>query len=105
MGKRVLKAVEAIVLLLVLTCAPLGAMGQGNKNRGRGRLPGTPRGPINRNANTTNTTNTETGNTNTNVNTNTHTNRRNRHPGTPRRVKRGRNTTPGTPRGPINSNR
>jgi hypothetical protein len=44
------------------------------------------------------------GNTNGNANGNMHTSRRNPSPGTPRRVHRGRNTHPGTRRGPINSN-
>jgi hypothetical protein len=46
------------------------------------------------------------GNTNGNMNgnSNTHMNRRNPSPGTPRRVHRGRNTNPGTRRGPINTN-
>lgn len=117
MTSKLLKALEATVLLLVLTLAPLSAFGQGHgKGRGRNTNPGTRRGPVNtnvqRNENENENENENrningnmNGNMNGNVNGNTHVSRRNRHPRTPRRVHRGRNTTPGTPRGPINSNR
>lgn len=115
MTSKLLKALEATVLLLVLTLAPLSAFGQGHgKGRGRNTNPGTRRGPVNtnvqRNENENENENRNingnmNGNMNGNVNGNTHVSRRNRHPRTPRRVHRGRNTTPGTPRGPINSNR
>ncbi|HLL75678.1 MAG TPA: hypothetical protein VK421_10480 [Pyrinomonadaceae bacterium] len=69
-------------ILLALTLAPvLTASAQGTKGRGHGRGGGRVRDDI----------------------TTVHTTRRNTTPRTPRRVRRGRNTTPGVRRGPIAS--
>ena len=74
------KMLQGASILLALTLAPALTSAQGSKGRGHGRG-GRDRDDI----------------------TKVHETRRNPSPGTARRVRRGRNTTPGVRRGPINS--
>jgi len=75
------KILQGAAILLALTLAPVvTASAQGKKGRGHGRG-GKVRDDV----------------------TNVHETRRNPSPGTARRVRRGRNTTPGVRRGPIAS--
>lgn len=88
MNSKFLKVAGPFALLVVLTVAPLSAMGQQ-----------TPAQEANHNDRPANA------NLNSNMNGNTNSNRRSRrHPATPRRVQRGRNRHPGTPRGPVKVN-
>ena len=77
------KILQGAAILLALTLTPaLAAGAQGEKGRGHGRGGGKVRDDIP---------------------TVVRVNRRNPSPRTPRRVRRGRNTTPGVRRGPISS--